>query len=386
VTPDPALRVLLVAAAALCGLGLMSFGSLLLDGSWPMPRDGGQAMLDFAPLYAAARLALSGRAAEAYDWSVLQEEMAAFGAATAGGWLNPPGFFLVVLPFGLLPFAGALPVWIGLTGLLHARAIHCILPVRGASALAFASPAVIACIVQGQGSFLFAALLAGTLLALDRRPWFAGACLGLLALKPQLGFLFPLILLAERRLAVFASATLVMLLLALLVAICFGWSSWQAFLGSVSGTAGIYFGADGAANQQSVFGVMSGLGAGFGLALILHAAIVAGALLLTLAVRRAGSTDAGAAALAALCGLASPYFFLHDAVLLTVAVAFLARRGAEAGFAPGEVALLVAALTLPGAPLLLGSLTAFNWAVPSAALLLLGLAARRARLDRLAQR
>jgi hypothetical protein len=55
--------------------------------------------------------------------------------------------------------------------------------------IAAAFPAVFVNIGHGQNGFLTAALLGSALLSLDRRPWLAGALIGLLAYKPQFGVL-----------------------------------------------------------------------------------------------------------------------------------------------------------------------------------------------------
>src|SRR5205085_1838973 len=65
---------------------------------------------------------------------------------------------------------------------------------------------------------------------LDRRPIAAGILIGLLTLKPQLGILFPVMLIASARWRVFASATITALALAAATALVFGPQVWLDFI------------------------------------------------------------------------------------------------------------------------------------------------------------
>ncbi len=68
------------------------------------------------------------------------------------------------------------------------------------------SPAAVLCVISGQSSLITAAMLVTIFAWLDRRPVAAGILIGLLTLKPQLGVLFPIMLIASGRWRVFASA------------------------------------------------------------------------------------------------------------------------------------------------------------------------------------
>ena len=69
-----------------------------------------------------------------------------------------------------------------------------------------AFPAVFVNLMHGQNGFLNTALLGFGLLWLDRRPWLAGVCIGLLVYKPHFGVLLPLLLAVQGRWKTFASA------------------------------------------------------------------------------------------------------------------------------------------------------------------------------------
>src|SRR5689334_7280368 len=67
--------------------------------------DGQPIGTDFSNVYAAGRLALEGRAADAYDWGLHGAvERSIFGPATPYyGWHYPPMFLMVAAPLALLP-------------------------------------------------------------------------------------------------------------------------------------------------------------------------------------------------------------------------------------------------------------------------------------------
>ena len=91
------------------------------------------------------------------------------------------------------------------------------------------APASLENIVHGQNGFLTAALLAGGLRLLAPRPVWAGILFGILTIKPQLGLLVPLALIAGRHwraLVAAAATTGVLVVLSILV---FGVSPWLNF-------------------------------------------------------------------------------------------------------------------------------------------------------------
>jgi hypothetical protein len=93
-----------------------------------------------------------------------------------------------------------------------------------------ASPAAILCVISGQSSLITAAMLITIFVWLDSRPIAAGILIGLLTMKPQLGILFPVILIASARWRVFATATVTALALAAATALVFGPQVWVDFI------------------------------------------------------------------------------------------------------------------------------------------------------------
>ena len=187
---------------------------------------------DFVDVYAAGRMALSGDAASAYDWPLHKAaEVRALGHDFSGyyGWHYPPPFLFVAAVLALLPYLGAVFVWLAGTLAAYALTLRCILRDRAGIFVALGFPAAIWNVTAGQNGFLTAALIGGTLAALERRPALAGVLLGLLTYKPQFGLLFPLALIADRRWLTIAVAAAVASGMAAASALVFGAASWQAF-------------------------------------------------------------------------------------------------------------------------------------------------------------
>src|SRR5690606_26627131 len=131
-------------------------------------------------------------------------------------------------------------VWQGGTLVLYILVVRSIIARSGAALaadrlwwlLALGFPAVFVNLGHRQNGFLSTALLALALLTLDRRPLLAGVFFGLLAYKPQLGPMIPLVLLATGRWRTIGAAVATVAALAGAVTVFLGVEVWQAFLAS----------------------------------------------------------------------------------------------------------------------------------------------------------
>src|SRR5690606_17631500 len=144
---------------------------------------------------------------------------------------------LLAAPLALLPYSLALLVWQGGTLVLYLLTVRAIIARYGVIPtnglwwlLALGFPAVFVNLGPGQNGFLSTALLALALLTLDRRPLLAGVFFGLLAYKPQLGPMIPLVLLATGRWRTIGAAVATVAALAGAVTVFLGVEVWQAFL------------------------------------------------------------------------------------------------------------------------------------------------------------
>lgn len=289
-------------------------------------------LMDFLSYWGAAVLAISGHPGNAYDMAIhhaVQERVFSFDKQMPFAY--PPPYLLVILPFGLLPYWAAASAWIGATLSLYVATVRRWMPDFVAQAIAF--PPVAVCSIVGQNGLLTAALFVGGMSALARRPFLAGAILGLLAIKPQLGLLLPLAFVAGREWRAFAGATVTVAVLILLSLLAFGLAPWQGFfnmaplVGSIT-TEGLV----GWHKMASVFASLRLAGVTEPIALGVHAACATlSAVIVWRLWRTTADPLARAAILAPASVLVSPYLYLYDQVLLVVSFYWLVRKGVNIG-------------------------------------------------------
>jgi hypothetical protein len=144
-------------------------------------------------------------------------------------WSYPPHILLFTWPFGLMPYYPAYIAWsvIGIALYLYA----CSAAVARERLLFLAvAPGIAICVFFGQNGFYTSALLIGGMLNRERNPVLAGILFGILTIKPQLGFLLPVVLVLERRWTTIASALITTAVLVVLTAMLFGWNVWTEYL------------------------------------------------------------------------------------------------------------------------------------------------------------
>lgn len=148
-------------------------------------------------------------------------------------WSYPPHILLFIWPFGLIPYFPGYLLWtaLGMAVFLFAAGRNGVQP-KDFWFLALA-PAAAVNVFIGQNGFFTAALLIGGFGLLDRRPWVAGVLFGLLTLKPQLGFLLPLMLLMTGRWRVIAGAAATIALLMGATALLYGPDIWVGYFEKV---------------------------------------------------------------------------------------------------------------------------------------------------------
>jgi hypothetical protein len=329
---------------------------------------------DFSNVYAAGTFVLEGEAAAPFDpRRQYAREQAIFGKDTPFfGWHYPPFFLGLAAVLALMPYWLALLVWQGATLTLYVWVIRGVLGKEHAKdplwlLLALAFPAVFINLGHGHNGFLTAALMAGALLQLERRPWLSGILFGLLAYKPQFGLLIPLVLIAGAHWRAFIAASATVAVLALAVTFAFGTDVWAAFLASTNFTRTVVLeqGDTGWHKIQSVFSIVRMWGGGIDLAYALQGAVtiaVAGALAWLW--RSSSAFPLKAAALLIGTVLATPYVLDYDLMLLAPAIAFLAADGASRGFSPYEKTALAALWLVPLVARGVAQLTLIPLAVP----------------------
>jgi len=321
----------------LAAVSALSFAALLIAtraGVGPDPW-GRPLGADFVSFWTAARLALAGMADAAWNPALHGAAQHAWFGTELGfapdyyAFFYPPPFLLICLPFGLLPYPVALAAWLWLTTSLFYAAIRALLgPGVPSLLLILAFPALTLNAEHGQNGALFAALLAAAARWLDRRPGWAGVCLGLLCCKPQLALLVLPALLASCR---WRALTVTLLGGA---ALCLG--SWAilgggAWLGFLRDTAlaerAIADGWVGFGKMVSPFAALRLLDAPIAAAATIQGACSLAALASVVTFcRRKRDGAAEIAAISAGACLATPFLLDYDLTILAIPLAIVASR------------------------------------------------------------
>jgi hypothetical protein len=207
---------------------------------WPLLRKG---YADFTIFYSAGTIVRSGDAARLYD------EQAQYRAQKAVTDVNirkaalpynhPPFEALLFLPFTYLPYTAALAAWV-LTSIclvmfsLWIMRRYC--PGLRLPSVAFLFVCALAFfplfmdIFQGQDEALLLAMTVLAFLSLKAgKPFWAGACIGLGAFRPQIVFPLALILVCARKARVFAGFSISSLILSSVSAAVIGWKAFLAY-------------------------------------------------------------------------------------------------------------------------------------------------------------
>ncbi len=310
---------------------------------------------DFTSFWTAARLASDGMPEAAWNPAAHAAAQQASFSPDAGygtdyyAFFYPPPFLLICLPLALLPYNTALAVWLAATGAAYFAVIRSLLPSKWAALAALAFPAVLVNAGNGQNGALSTALMGAAALQLDRRPRFAGACLGALCFKPQLALLVvPALVVARRwRSLGWAAGTAGVLCLGSLLV--FGEKAWQGFLANAPlAKMALEAGLVGFPKMTSSFAAMRLLGATPLTAWSVQSVVSLAALIAVLSVsrRRPGAAAEGATMAVAAC-LATPFLLTYDLMLIAVPLAWIAARAGRGGYLPWEKLVLVTAFALP---------------------------------------
>ena len=339
-------------------LALVSFAittasllSLLITASGTLDWMGRPIGTDFSNVYAAGRMALDGHAAAVWDWPQhYAAQQALHGRADVPfyGWHYPPPFLMVAALLALMPYLVALVAWQGVTAALALAVVLRVAPGRWTLPIALGFPAAFVCLGHGQNGFLTAALLGGAMLALDRQPNLAGVLIGLIAYKPQFGFLLPLLLIAGGQWRVAWVATLTVLTLYAVPIVVLGPDVWPAFATSIGLTRDVVIGEaqTGPAKMITPYAAILLNGGSAGLAWSVQSTAIVLAAALVVMAARAPAPLRGAVVIPAVL-IATPYAFDYDMVALGMAIAFLAEQARRYGWRRYERSALALAYAAP---------------------------------------
>lgn len=216
-------------------LAYMTWHALLApNANWVGPT-GTHFGLDFVNFWSAGRLVLDGLVAQGYDPAAYKALLAIwFAPATVFTNLSyPPSLLPWLAPFAALPYFWAYALWAALGVAAFTGAALGRTPTRDdlpLCAVLLISPVVISNLVFGQIALIMTLLFIGAMRVLPVRPVLAGVLIGLLTMKPQLGVLLPVFLLAIGAWRTIAAATVTALALVGLSVALFGMAPWHAYV------------------------------------------------------------------------------------------------------------------------------------------------------------
>lgn len=192
---------------------------------------------DFANYWMGARLTLAGKHLDLFSQPVYFAYMQQmFGPGyPIHNWGYPPHILLLLWPFGLLPYKISMVAFLGSTLVLFLaaaivfRRAYAPQSHRGIFVLAIVAYAMMM-LDTAQNGFLTAAALLFGLAWMKDRPVLAGIAFGVLTVKPQLGFLVPVLLLIDRNWKTLAWSSLASIAFVGASVAWLGAESWHAYV------------------------------------------------------------------------------------------------------------------------------------------------------------
>jgi hypothetical protein len=307
----------------------------------------GPPVFDFQSFWVAAGFAMEGRPAGAYAVDLHAAAQLRLHDATVKtvGFAYPPTFLLAILPFGLMPYGVAAFAWVAGTLGAWLAALRTLVPSWSILLGLAAFPAVYWNISYGQNGFVTAALFALAVSSFGQRPWVAGLCIGLLAYKPHLGVIIPLVLAAGGHWRTFLGATITVIATSAAATLAFGPDIWLAFLGMTGeARSWLSYPPDYLRQMISVYAATRLLGASETLAYIVQLAVALPCLaVLLLLIRRRACATAQGAAMVCCAALCTPYLLRYDMVVIAIPLAWLWVRASRTGYRRSEIVVLIAA-------------------------------------------
>ncbi|MDG4885605.1 glycosyltransferase family 87 protein [Mesorhizobium sp. WSM4884] len=318
---------------------------------------------DFANYWTAANLMFEGKTIDLFGPQPVYfaHLRAAFGDAFPWhNWSYPPHFLLLIWPLGFFGYKAALLIFMAVTGALFAIAYRAFIGERSLIAWVAVGPFIAHNFWIAQNGYLSTALALGALALRDRRPVVAGILLGLLTIKPQLGLLFPFLLLAERRWTVIASAVVSTISLVGLSAAIFGVDAWRGYFTEVlpyqtfvmRNLEGTFL-----TMMPSVYAALRNWTVGPGPALALHVVVAApiAVILIAALFRTASAHDRDILVLTGTF-IITPYALTYDLGLFAAALGLMATRNQSTWPEhKARITLLALAMLLPVGMMLVGA-------------------------------
>lgn len=356
----PPYRIVAITAPALLVIHIATLVWALIDPGTPAS----VADKDFANYWMAGQLIREGRVMDLFGPhpAYFAHLTDAFGADFPWhNWSYPPHYLLLVWPLGFFTYEVAMVVFLAATGGLFLIVLRILAREAGPMVWVAAGPYVAHNFWVAQNGYISASLGLGALALRERRPVLAGILLGFLTVKPQLGLLFPFLLVAERRWSMIASAALTTVALVAASVAVFGVEAWEGYFDEVVPyQAYVMRALEGTflAMMPAFYGALRNWTVTPDLALTLHLLVAVPVALVTIvAFFRVADARYRTALLVLGTFVVTPYALSYDLGLLVPALALLAGNG-TAGWPEDRhrIALLAVAMLLPVVMMPLGEM------------------------------
>lgn len=356
------LQIAMIAAIAIfCLMGASTINGYVLDGN------GLILGRDFLNMWHYGIAAFSDNPAAYYDYDFYNARLDSLIADYPDqNWSYPPHLMLIAAPFGLFEYNLALALMTGLSVLCFWLFVVNDFQDPTYRKSIWLMPAFLFALICGQLSVLLAAIFIAIYHNIDKRPVLTGILIALLTIKPQVGFLFPLFLIATQRWSVLLNASIATIAFIGVSILIYGIGIWETFLFSQIGEqSDLLF-----HSHPLTRGLMPSLAANLGImgigktiALTIHSSLALAAIgVMVWCCIRSQDKFLQYAIFVVTCFVATPYLMAYDTIILCwIAVHLLSRYGANNWqrmsyrlvFALIPVGVTLSMLNLPGSSLIL---------------------------------
>ncbi len=277
---------------------------------------------DFGNFYIASVDLLNENVNRIYDLKNFYEDMKSFFGHELDYeryFSYPPVYFLLIYGLAFFPYFLSYALW-NVTGYLClATALRQLCSWRMSFVIALANPAMNEGVVTGQNGAYTATFLGGGLTLLEKSPIAGGALLGALVMKPQIGLLVPVALLASRSWSALFAFTASALGLVGLSVLLFGFEAWVSYFQVVGHTGDMvlkyaYF----ALGMTSVYASLRSFGVSEYAAYAVQISVSITMMILVFVFWSKGGINKNKLAFLVLaCVFSTPYLFHYDLVMLS---------------------------------------------------------------------
>lgn len=305
---------------------------------------------DFIAFYAASAITLDGDPASVYNPSeLLEKEREIVPDSKNIPWFYPPTYLSLISPLALTDYLTSRLLFFAAGLALFLYAAHQWMRWPGGLFAVAAFGPVFANFSFGQNGLFTASFILLALLHMERKPWLAGLFIGLLAIKPHLGVLIPIALLAGRQYRVFLWATIFTAAFVMIANLQFGSETWLAFIDRLDAARDHLLAAQ--LSLPVMISTMANLlllGASPRVAFFCQAMLALPFIVVMIRIwRHSNSPYLRGASLGLATLMCSPYLFDYDLTWMALPIGLLALHARQTGWLRGESAVLCVAWALP---------------------------------------